>query len=71
MLEILQSFGEVIVSIVQSFIMFLGYIPKFFRLVTVGVSTLTTMFNFLPSWVFVIGSVTLAGAVIWIIIEII
>jgi len=71
MFEMLGSLVETITSIIQSLVSFVGYIPKLFKFVTIGVSSLVTMFNFLPSWVFVIGSLTLAGAVIWIIVEII
>lgn len=71
MLEILASFFEMIGSIVEGLIHFIGYIPKLFRMITAGNQIMLTMFNELPAWLFVIGSVTLAGAVIWIVVEII
>ncbi len=71
MLEAIASFFEMIGSVITSLIHMITYIPKLFSMLASGSQMLLTMFNYLPAWVFVIGSVTLAGAVIWIIIEII
>lgn len=71
MLEIIASFFEMVGSIVEGLIHFISYIPKLFRMITAGNQIMLTMFNELPAWLFVIGSVTLAGAVIWIVVEII
>lgn len=71
MLEMISSLLESIVSVITGLIHFIGYIPKLFTMITSGTQTLLTMFNYLPAWLFAIGSVTIAGAVIWIIVEII
>lgn len=71
MLELLSSLVDMIGSIISSLIHFIGYIPKLFKMIASGSQTLLAMFNYLPSWVFAIGSITIAIAVIWIIIEII
>lgn len=71
MIEMLQSFFEMVGSIVEGLIHFIGYIPKLFRMITSGSQAMLEMFNYLPGWVFAIGSVTIAVAVIWIIVEII
>ena len=71
MIRILTSFFEMITSIIRGIVHFITYIPKFFELITSGSNMMLEMFNYLPGWLFAVGSVTIAVAVIWIIVEII
>lgn len=71
MFEAIKSFFNVIISIIRGIVHFITYIPKFFSMVAEGSNTMLAMFNYLPAWIFAIGSVTIAIAVIWIILEII
>lgn len=58
-------------SIIRGIVHFISYIPKLFELLNFGSNTMLSMFNYLPGWLFAIGSVTIAVAIIWIIVEII
>lgn len=71
MIKLFQSFFSLITSVVRGLIHFIQYIPKLFEFISTGSGTLLSMFNYLPSWIFVVGSVTIGIAVIWIIVEII
>ena len=71
MLEMIASFFEMVGSVISGLIHFIGYIPKLFRMIASGSNMMLDMFNYLPGWIFAIGSVTIAVAVIWIIVEII
>lgn len=71
MFEWLKTIGEATISIFQSLVNVFLKIPKIFQMVNVGTSMMLSLFNQLPSWLFVCGSVTIAVCVIWIIIEII
>lgn len=71
MFQAITSFFEMIASIIRGIVHFITYIPKFFEIASSGSQTMLEMFNYLPGWLFAIGSVTIAGAVIWIILEII
>lgn len=71
MIKLFQSIFNLINSLVQGIIHFISYIPKLFEFISEGSSTLLSMFNYLPEWIFVIGSLTIGIAVIWIIVEII
>lgn len=71
MLEMLASFFEMVGSVIESIIHLFMHIGDLFRMIVAGNQIMLTLFNEMPSWIFVIGSVTLAGAVIWIVVEII
>lgn len=71
MFQAIKSFFDVVISIIRGIVHFISYIPKFFVMVSEGANTMLGIFNYMPAWIFAIGSVTIAIAVIWIILEII
>lgn len=71
MFRAITSFFEMIVSIIRGFFHMITYIPKMFELIAFGNQSMLEMFNYLPGWLFALGSLTIAVAVIWIIVEII
>lgn len=69
--EAILTFFNAIGSFFQSLLTFFAKIPQLFRIISYGVNTLLTCFNLLPDWFFILGSVTLLVAVLWIVVEII
>lgn len=69
--DTIVSFFDLITSSIMSMFQMLLKIPKLFKMIGYAVNEIGIVWNFLPDWLLVLGTVTLVAAVLWIIIEII
>lgn len=71
MWDTIISFFNLIGSALQSMVELFFKIPKLFKMITYSVNELGVLWNMMPDWFFILGTITIVAAVLWIIIEII